>query len=52
MISYVFIPKSELTFAECYYIGTLRPRRNFGKRNSQVRYVAAEASEGQSEAIQ
>jgi len=30
LISYVEIPKDELVWAECYYIGILRPTRNGG----------------------
>jgi hypothetical protein len=29
-ISVVFVDRKELTWAECYYIGALRPHRNFG----------------------
>lgn len=29
-VSFIEFPISELDFAECYYIGTLRPRANFG----------------------
>lgn len=34
MVSWICFPRQELNFAECYYIGTLRPRRNFGSRSS------------------
>lgn len=30
LISYIEIPKDELVWAECYYIGILRPTRNGG----------------------
>lgn len=30
-VSFVEVPTNELLFAEAYYIGTLRPRRNFGE---------------------
>lgn len=31
-LSYVLIPKHELNFAESFYIGVLKPLRNFGER--------------------
>lgn len=33
-ISYVLLEERELTWAECYYIGTLRPAVNFGRMAS------------------
>ncbi len=32
-VSYLLIPISELNFAECYYIGICKPKRNFGCRS-------------------
>lgn len=39
MVSWVEVPEHELDFAEAYYIGTLRPKRNFGL-NAKWRRVA------------
>lgn len=33
-ISYLLIPKEELNWAECYYIGILRTPLNFGKKSA------------------
>ena len=30
-ISYILMPRRELTWAECYYIGITRPKQNFGR---------------------
>ena len=32
MVSFLFFEKHELTWAECYYIGAVRPQLNFGSR--------------------
>lgn len=37
MLSYVLLPQAELTWAECYYIGVLRPIKNFGTHASHRR---------------
>lgn len=35
-ISYVMLAAHELTWAECYYIGTVKPRENFGGRPAKL----------------
>lgn len=40
-VSWIELPNAELDFAECYYIGTLRPERNFQKWNGKSRYEKA-----------
>lgn len=43
-ISWLLFARSELDWAECYYIGTLRPVLNFGQRAAHKRYSPAPES--------
>lgn len=40
LISYVELDARELTWAECWYIGALRPKLNFGRHASHQRHAA------------
>lgn len=36
-ISYLLLPRHDLTWAECYYIGIMRPKQNFGRSATHYR---------------
>jgi hypothetical protein len=44
LISFIELDPHELTWAECWYIGNLRPKLNFGRSASHRRYASGGAS--------